>query len=384
MARELYHSGSSYLPAAYKTDTSQQRYFTGADPNSMADVTLATNDRWFVPNNLPDGGGGTDRPGFTLIWDEEWTGSSPDAAKWSVYNNSNFGSPQRIQIYKTANVIISSATTGGTGNSIKLRSIETDAGSGTLPTAGNNPGTRYSYTAGMLDTKTAGWYLPRYNYIECKAKIPHGQGIWPALWYTCRLGGATTCEVDLIEYFCSQLPGHNKTSVHGQDNNGTFTVNRVQMYTGQWFENPTATPGWNTWGFEIVPVTSAGGTVLASPTAISNYVRFRTFLNGVQVASWVDTSATYWTTNGGSEDSFWNIYFQGSQIDGNWVGHPRSPLGYDHERDACILSGTPPNSCATTYPYGGGHNDAATRASNFVAPSADFEVDYIKVYKFTG
>lgn len=45
--RELFQSGTTYLPAAWLADTSVQRMFTGnTDPNTVSGVLLAVNDEW--------------------------------------------------------------------------------------------------------------------------------------------------------------------------------------------------------------------------------------------------------------------------------------------------------------------------------------------------
>lgn len=328
-------------------------------------------------------------PGYaTLVLDEEFVGGSVNSARWHVYDDAvdgHFGGTTRIQVYKPANVSVGAGSTGalGAGNSMKLKSLEVDAGSGTLPSL-SSAGTRYSYTAAMLDSKTAGVYYPRYPRFEWRVKSPHGQGLWPALWLTARIGGATEAEFDIFEYFHSQLPAKNSTTLHRTNNSGVFQAN---AYTNNgaagasprtFFETPTYTPSWHVWAAEIAPVTDSTGATTADPSQPSSFVRYRVFLDQVKVVEFVDTSATHYTTNGGSDDSFWNVYMQGCQIDGNFVGHPEDPqLAFSHWTGNCLISGSS-GSCTTTT---GGFN---VQRAHFGDPASTLELNYMKVWKFTG
>lgn len=323
-----------------------------------ADIPFQTN-----PNPNP--------PGFTQIFEDQF--ATLDTATWQVYDNSNFGAPDRVQLYKAANVsaggIGSVGATGGT--SLKLTSKRESI---------IYNGTTYNFTAGMLDTKSVGRYFPRYGRYEFRCKIPHGQGLWPSIWLTAKNGGATTAEMDIMEYFHAQLPGKNSTTLHGTQNDGTFKANRYTNNQNRtYFEHPTYTPDWHIWTQDIVPVTDSTGTTPADASLPSSYVKYTTYLDSVSVYSFVDTSATYYTTNGGGIDDFWQVYAQGCQIDGPWIGGIDDPLGYSHEKGVCLISGTPPNSCAVTRD---GTN--YVQRAQFGDPSSVLEVDYFRVYKYTG
>lgn len=335
-----------------------------------------------------------DLPHLSNIQDEQFT--TLNSSRWLAYDpsngNQNFGNDQRIGVWHSANVSAGAGASSGATNatSLRLLSQETDAGSGTLPTAGTlasgSAGTRYSYTGGMLDSKSVNTYYPRYGRFEWRAKICHGQGLWSSFWLTAKNGGAGMSEIDLVEYFHAQIPGKNSTTIHGKDNNGVFAPNRYtnngSAVNNNWgrtfFEAPTYTPTWHIWTFEVLPVTDATGTTLGDPTQPSSYVIVKGYVDGVYQGALIDSSALYWTTNGGTEDSFWNIYLQGCEIDGKYAGHPRSPLGYSHQLDQCLTSGTAPNSCTTTV---GGYS---ILVPVFSGASATIEIDYQRVWKFIG
>jgi len=69
------------------------------------------------------------------------------------------------------------------------------------------------YTAASI--VTAGKFSFQYGRIEIRAKVPHGRGVWPALWMLGENEGWPKCgEIDIMEYV-----GHNKgivyCTVHG-------------------------------------------------------------------------------------------------------------------------------------------------------------------------
>lgn len=331
------------------------------------------------------GGGGTPPPTYTpptvanmtLILDEQW--ATIDPTRWKVYDNNNFGAPQRVQLYKAANAAAGTGTAGATnGTSLRLTSKREAATFG---------GTNYNFTAGMLDTRSVGVTWPLYGRYEFRCRTPHGQGLWPSIWLTCDVphGGATTAELDILEYFHGQLPGSNSTTFHGTDNSGAFHKNWYTNNGGAtgwpfrtFFEHPTYTPGWHLWTQDIIPVTDATGATKADLTAPSNYVKFSTYLDGVKVFEFVNTSSTHWTTAGGTADQFWNIFVQGCQIGGPYVGYVDDPLGYDTQTNACMISGTPPNACTTTR----NGTDFVQRAQ-FDGVGNVLEVDFLRVYKLT-
>lgn len=315
-----------------------------------------------------------------------------DASRWFAYNNSNFGSSMNVLgYYKDYNVEVGasgarSVATAGATNGTSLRILcKRESGVGPSPS-----GWAWDFTSGMLDTRSRNFYIPRYFRCETRSKIPHGQALWEAFWFVARNNGASTAEYDGYEYFHAQRPGRVHVTLWGKVT-GTENAASIKYTNNQgspnrlFFENPTYTPGWHDWAFEVVPVTDATGTVLASPSAVSQYVRYTTYLDGAVGFRFVDTTSTWMMTNGGSEDSFWNIFIQG-ELGGNDVGHPDDALGYSRYRGTCLTgSGTPPTSCATSFNgqpilRAGAPGSTAT----LDVPSTIHEIDFVKVWKFTG
>jgi hypothetical protein len=249
------------------------------------------------------------------------------------------------------------------------------------------------FTVGMVDTKTAGFFLPRYFRCETRMKVPHGQGLWPAFWFTARNGGASEAEYDGFEYFHAARPGRAHIGLWGVDNTGGGFAHKHENNTGSpnrlYFEAPTYTPAWHTWAWEVVPVTDAGGATTASPTSPSLFVKFTAFLDGSAAYSFVDTTALHWSTNGGG----WNIYIQGSQLAGTWAAHPDDALGWSRWNSSgvadgtgmCLISGTAPGSCATAYNSVSVIRAGASGSTATLGTSAStFEIDYVRAWGFTG
>lgn len=311
---------------------------------------------------------------FTTVVEDQYASNS---GNWSVYNNSVFGNDAantRIQRYMTANAQFGAGSAGATnGTSLRLITKREAVG-------GNE------FTAGMVDSQSASKWYPRYGFYQFRTKTPHGHGLWPAWWMTAKNGGAGMCEWDVQEYFHGQIPGKNSSTLHGKDNSGVFATSRYTNNTNRtFFEAPTYTPQWHVWATEIVPVTDSTGNTLADPTQPSSNVRFRVLLDGVEVYRFVDTSALYWTTNGGTADSFWNIYIQGCQVSGKYVGHPDIQLAYSAQLGACLIAGTPPDACTISR---GGYSVQRAGAPGALAtlnnPATTYEIDYFYCAKFTG
>ena len=58
------------------------------------------------------------------------------------------------------------------------------------------------YTSGSIDTK--GRFAFQYGRVEVRARLPKGQGVWPAIWTLGVWGGHPACgEIDIMEYVWS-------------------------------------------------------------------------------------------------------------------------------------------------------------------------------------
>ncbi len=172
----------------------------------------------------------------THAWDQVWSDEfdkpgSPDSTKWriqvgpSTVNNEAEYYSNRIENLKVAD-----------GNLYIIARKENFGGR--------------QYTSGRMDTEGKAWWT--YGRMEIKAKLPGGNGSWPAFWmlgHECDMhGGWPNCgEVDIAEYQ-GKVPNKVNCTMHMQninykignnphgqgnmaDASNTFHIYAVEWYT---------------------------------------------------------------------------------------------------------------------------------------------------------
>jgi beta-glucanase (GH16 family) len=161
-------------------------------------VTLACKERE-VPVNLVKSSSANQAPSTPdaysqLVWSDEFEGSQIDLSKWQHEVNDNGGGNNELQYYtaEPENAYLEN------GNLI-IQAIQEEYK------------TR-KYTSARLNTKNKADWL--YGKIEVRAKLPKGQGIWPAIWMLPtdeEFGGwPKSGEIDIME-----VVGHKPNTLHG-------------------------------------------------------------------------------------------------------------------------------------------------------------------------
>lgn len=132
---------------------------------------------------------------WKLIFEDNFDKPTIDLAKWS-YDTGNHGfGNNELQYYTTReeNIYIENSN-------LVIKALKEDyLGS--------------PYTSGKLWTK--GHFSFTYGYVEVKARLPKGKGIWPALWMMPENievhGKWSSCgEIDIME-----LVGHEPNTIYG-------------------------------------------------------------------------------------------------------------------------------------------------------------------------
>ena len=157
-----------------------------------------------------------------LVWSDEFNGDKLDYFKWGIEENAFGGGNNELQLYtdRTENVRVADGHL-----IIEARKDKP-----------NIAGTRREYSSGRLRTKHRGDW--KYGRIEVRAKLPSGQGIWPAIWMLStdeKYGGwAASGEIDIME-----LVGHKPHQVLGTLHYGDNWPNN--KHTGTSFDLPDGT-----------------------------------------------------------------------------------------------------------------------------------------------
>jgi beta-glucanase (GH16 family) len=269
--------------------------------------------------------------GWRYAGGDEFNGTSVNGANWTTYHNNYGSSNKQLECETPQNVSVS-----GGHLSIEAEKQTVSCPGSSVP---------MNYTSGFLGSRESGKYYPRYARFEMRAKLPHAQGMWPAFWLRHR-NGAGVAEVDIMEYFHSQVPGKTTQTLHLDG------VSNVSKKTSS-FEPATLAPGWHTWAVDVLP----------DP----NGVRFTFYTDGVAVHTYVDTKHA-WASQGTASGT-WDIALN-LAVGGNWVGNPDSGLGQLPNLSRCAISGTYPN-CST---------NGIKQVSWGTDSTHDYEVDYVRVY----
>ncbi len=279
---------------------------------------------------------------YSLFWSDEFNGTSVDTTRWGVYHN-NYGSGNNELECNTPS---NAAVVGGNLVITGKKQTYTCPGAGT-----------YQYTSAFLGSRDASTkrYYPLYGRYEMRARVPHGQGLWPAFWLRHALG-SSNAEVDVVEEFHNQQPGKITSTLHFPATLGS-NVSKKSTFV----ETPVqGTPGaWHTYAVQIEPATAGA-------------VKFTFFIDNVQTLTYTNTNASSWTT--GYENGAWDIALN-MAIGGKYVGNPESQLGYLPDVNKCSLSyaaplNNDPTTCSTTGIFLSGLSKA----------NAEYQVDYVRVY----
>ncbi len=115
---------------------------------------------------------------WQLVWSDEFEGVVLDSARWRAEESCWGGGNNERQCYtaRAENVSVSDGL-------LHLSARREQFTGPTMPpelAASPNPQMSRSYTSGKIRTRgLASW---RYGRVEFRARVPRGQGMWPAVW----------------------------------------------------------------------------------------------------------------------------------------------------------------------------------------------------------
>lgn len=186
-----------------RAHTTAAHFVEAIDSVKLEEVTLA--DGYTTP---------LEYPGYTLSWADEFNGNALNLNDWThEIGTGNWGwGNNELQYY-----------TDGSSN------LQVSGGKLTITAKSESQGSS-NYTSARI--KTQGKKEFQYGRIDIRARLPRGQGLWPALWMLgsniSSVGWPNCGEIDIME-----LVGHQPNRVHGTVHFGTSTpsTQRTSSYS---------------------------------------------------------------------------------------------------------------------------------------------------------
>jgi beta-glucanase (GH16 family) len=191
--------------------------------------------------------------GWELVWSDEFDGTSLDATKWSMEHACWGGGNNEKQCYtdRADNVEVVNGL-------LRIVALEERFTGPDFP--GDTQQKTQPYTSGKVITRNlADWTYGRFSF---RAKLPEGQGSWPAFWMLAATDTYGTTwplsgEIDIMEAVnlgarcdtCSGTDGENRTSnaIHfgSEFPNNQYVDNRTELADKS---NPA--DGYHVWAVE--------------------------------------------------------------------------------------------------------------------------------------
>ena len=153
-----------------------------------------------------------ERPGYTLLWSDEFDQAGPpDPATWSYDTHANRSGWYNDELqYYSADRLENARVEDG--------KLVISARRETLADRADHGGQQYS-SARLISKGKAEW---TYGLVEVRAKLPCGKGSWPAIWTLgARAGWPDGGEIDIMEHV-GKTPGDVFGTVHNRSTAGTY------------------------------------------------------------------------------------------------------------------------------------------------------------------
>jgi len=157
-----------------------------------------------TPTMTPEPTPEWERPGWTLIWHDEFEGEELDPEKWVAEIGGHGWGNNEYQFYTD-----------------RPENVRLEDGKLVIE-ARDEFFIRRHYTSGRI--KTQGLFTFTYGRVEARMKLPYGQGIWPAFWMlgdNVEEDGWPLCgEIDIMEHI-GREPRRVYGTVHGPGYSGS-------------------------------------------------------------------------------------------------------------------------------------------------------------------
>lgn len=210
--------------------------------------------------------------GYSLVWNDEFAGTSVDKNKWEYEVNGDGGGNNELQYYTDR------AENSYIDNGVLIIQARKENYLGK------------EYTSARMRTKYRGDWT--YGRFEIKAKLPYGQGMWPAIWMLptdWEYGGwPLSGEIDIME-----MLGQETTKIYGTIH---YSVSGQHQQSG-------------------------GNYSLKSGTFAQNFHVFAIEWDSTGFNWYVDNYLYYTAKHGQPFDKRFHILLNVA-VGGNWPGNP--------------------------------------------------------------
>ena len=188
------------------------------------------------------------RPGWTLVWNDEFDGSAIDRSKWDFdLGNGFYDYRVHAWVPGWGNEELQYYT--GDEENVQLRDSCVFIRAVKAPLHG------CGYTSARLKTKARDrrvLFSKRYGRIEVRARVPWGKGLWPAIWMLpvddTYGGWAASGEIDLME-IVGEEPREVLNSLHF----GSSYPRRSLITTTHRLPGGSLVSDWHTYAVEWEP-----------------------------------------------------------------------------------------------------------------------------------
>lgn len=156
-----------------------------------------------APINTPTNQSGSVPAGYNLVFSEEFTGYSLDTSKWNASYRWGpdwiINGERQYYVDRINNPDFGHSPFEFDGNHLTITAIKT-------PDHLKAKANWQPYLSGALTTYNK--FKMRYGYVEMRAKLPKGRGLWSAFWLLHQNDNDRRPEIDVVEYI-----GHQPNTV---------------------------------------------------------------------------------------------------------------------------------------------------------------------------
>lgn len=188
---------------------------SGGDSNNNSSAAVSSSAPSSVAPSSTAASSSSAAPTWGLVWSDEFNGTTIDTGKWGFEKNCWGGGNNEQQCYtdRASNAFVADGV-------LNIVAVKEDFTGPNTPEGDGNTTATLPYTSARLRTKNLQeWTFGRF---EIRAKLPFGQGTWPAIWMlptNSPYGSwASSGEIDIMEAVnLKTVTGGNapEAAVHG-------------------------------------------------------------------------------------------------------------------------------------------------------------------------